>query len=96
MVDIGTPVFMFQFPMGKVKSALGATVVLNGTVFQFPMGKVKLRRYGKYLWIITLFQFPMGKVKLILFMLLFKPRRVSIPYGKGKEQHFVLCFKYTP
>ena len=89
-------VLRYQFPMGKVKARYSGGYPLSGKEYQFPMGKVKFRalfRDGE----MVVYQFPMGKVKLRFTQ---ETRAmscfVSIPYGKGKEQHFVLCLQYTP
>ena len=42
-----------------------------------------------------MYQFPMGKVKKIALFEEASNTFVSIPYGKGKEQHLVLCFYYN-
>ena len=42
------------------------------------------------------YQFPMGKVKIKKDKGNICKISVSIPYGKGKEQHFVLRFYYNP
>ena len=43
------------------------------------------------------YQSPMGKVKMTISGGWEIPDDcVSIPYGKGKEQHCVLCFYYIP
>ena len=41
------------------------------------------------------YQFPMGKVKKTIALDWYWLQQVSIPYGKGKEQHLVLCFYYN-
>ena len=43
----------------------------------------------------TEYQFPMGKVKGQRNQRTCVHGYVSIPYGKGKEQHLVLCFYYN-
>ena len=86
---------MVSIPYGKGKGYLEETVHFDGKdMYQFPMGKVKL---GTSLWtdiqVIELsYQFPMGKVKLRYIHRGKYAIRVSIPYGKGKEQHFVFFF----
>ena len=58
------------------------------------MGKVKLTREEaeQALKEREKYQSPMGKVKKNGKAITTIPTKVSIPYGKGKEQHFVLCF----
>ena len=60
------------------------------------MGKVK----AEYRYLIdsneSTYQFPMGKVKYKKVFQKALSLSVSIPYGKGKEQHFVLRFYYNP
>ena len=87
----------YQFPMGKVKQKCFELVTLE-FVYQFPMGKVKIAFKQHHMgYIADLYQFPMGKVKLIVtFKRKGGEENVSIPYGKGKEQHFVLRFYYNP
>ena len=58
------------------------------------MGKVKEWK-EKYPDRVTEYQFPMGKVKFNGSDNPSIAPYVSIPYGKGKEQHLVLCFYYN-
>ena len=59
------------------------------------MGKVK-EHYTQALQVNGIeYQFPMGKVKKIKKNYRRLNSLVSIPYGKGKEQHLVLCFYYN-
>ena len=55
------------------------------------MGKVKTYT-EKEIRTLAVYQSPMGKVKYRKEDRHEKDHVVSIPYGKGKEQHFVLCF----
>ena len=54
---------LYQFPMGKVKSAERDKYVARFT-YQFPMGKVKSISFSLLLSFLK-YQFPMGKVKSV-------------------------------
>ena len=54
------------------------------SVYQFPMGKVKMTKKTKTSFFSS-YQFPMGKVKGVPLHKNYEGQRVSIPYGKGKD-----------
>ena len=85
-----------SIPYGKGKEEMRYYKLMARKRYQPPMGKVKRRRsHGLYLRL-GRYQSPMGKVKKRQFEITQYIFVVSIPYGKGKEQHFVLCSYYNP
>ena len=84
-----------SIPYGKGKVEGELPKALLEALYQSPMGKVKkvYSNVGKGTTIV--YQSPMGKVKSGHLPFYIQSTIVSIPYGKGKEQHLVLCFYYN-
>ena len=80
-------VLMYQFPMGKVKYAVGQVDVVRLCV-SIPYGKGKGQNWGGcVLFPVYLYQFPMGKVKSALNLDRIDAIVYQFPMGKVKFIH---------
>ena len=78
------PVYLYQFPMGKVKQIISKIKDLKNR-YQFPMGKVK-ERFNNLRNDLSMYQFPMGKVKnnilCSFYIIIGKYRFVNLIFAK--------------
>ena len=82
-------IFLYQFPMGKVKAEYRYLIDSNESTYQFPMGKVKSTGTTSE-WRRDTVSIPYGKGKDNGGMRMHarRPQQYQFPMGKVKGYHY--------